>query len=64
MTHEDRIEALLSLIDPERTPESRDGARLVVLGLARAGSRGRSYHPTTAGWVLLGEKGRRFLPAW
>lgn len=64
MTDAERIEALLSLVDPDLALDERQGAELVVLGLASGGSNGRAYHPTTAGWVLLGEKGRRFQPAW
>jgi hypothetical protein len=64
MTDAERIEALLGLVDPDLALDERHGAELVVLGLASVDSRGRSYRPTTAGWVLLGEKGRRFQPAW
>lgn len=59
MNDPDRIEALLDLIDPDRPASEGRGAQLAVLGLAVPGQKGR-YRPTTAGWSLLGEKGRAF----
>jgi hypothetical protein len=59
MNDPDRIDALLDLIDPDRKPADSRGAQLAVLGLAAPGQKGR-YRPTTAGWSLLGEKGRAF----
>lgn len=58
MTDEERIEALLDLVDPDRTPVAEAGDRLIVLGLARRA--GRSVAPTTAGWNLMGDRGRAF----
>lgn len=59
MTDADRIEALLDLVDPDREPVATRGPALAVLGLAEELTRGR-YHPTRAGWALLGDKGRAF----
>ena len=64
MTDADRIDALLDLVDPERAPLEGRGAQLTVLGLASASARKGVYRPTNAGWVLLGEQGRRFQPTW
>lgn len=59
MTDADRIEALLDIVDAART-EARDRSeRLVVEGYAAR--RGRNgFWPTTAGWNLLGDRGRAF----
>lgn len=62
MTDLERIEALLDLVDPERGDSVRRGAELAVLGLAQPGPKG-SFQPTTAGWVLLGDRGRKFQPS-
>ena len=58
MTEDQTVEALLDIIDSERA-ENRDlSAQLTVLGLAeRTGKAG--FRPTSAGWNLLGEKGRK-----
>ena len=58
MTDADRIEALLDITDPDRTDSVEASQRLVVLGLVE--SRGKGFWPTTAGWNLLGDRGRRF----
>jgi hypothetical protein len=58
MTHDERIRALLGLVDPARADALDRGPELVVLGLAQA--LGKGYRPTTAGWVLLGDRGRAF----
>ena len=57
MNDADRIEALLDLVDPERSPTVSRGPQLVVLGLAVPVPT-QGYRPTTAGWSLLGERGR------
>ena len=59
MNDQDRIEALLNLIDDTRSPSSDRGPQLAVFGLAQPGPKGR-YRPTVAGWSLLGDKGRAF----
>lgn len=59
MTDSDRIEALLDIVDPDRTAGHDRSAQLVVLGYAeRVGRAG--FRPTNAGWTLLGDKGRAF----
>lgn len=64
MNDAERVEGLLDLVDPDRAPFENRGPQLAVLGLARLNSRGGVYRPTVAGWVLLGEQGRRFQPGW
>lgn len=59
MNDQERIEALLDLVDAERPPAEGLGPKLAVLGLASLGAKGR-YRPTVAGWSLLGERGRAF----
>ena len=59
MNDAERIEALLDLVDSDRVPAESRGPQLAVLGLAAQGAKG-GYRPTTAGWSLLGEKGRAF----
>lgn len=58
MTDDERIQALLGLVDPTLAEAPSRGAELVVLGLAQA--LGKGYRPTTAGWVLMGDRGRAF----
>jgi hypothetical protein len=59
VTEAERIEALLDLVDGERSESAGRSAQLTVLGLVeRTGRSG--YRPTTAGWNLLGERGRAF----
>ncbi|MFT4956177.1 MAG: hypothetical protein ACI8U3_002582 [Brevundimonas sp.] len=53
------IDALLDLIDPDRTADPDESAQLVVLGLAEKLGR-NACRPTTAGWNLLAERGRPF----
>ena len=61
MTDPERINALLDLADPDRKDDASNTAQLLVLGLAeRVGKTG--FRPSTAGWSLLGEQGRRFRP--
>ena len=59
MNENERIDALLDLVDAERPPSDGHGPQLAVLGLASLGARGR-FRPTVAGWSLLGERGRPF----
>ena len=59
MNDADRIEALLDLVDPDRPTTDSRGPQLAVLGLAASTAKG-GYRPTTAGWSLLGERGRAF----
>jgi hypothetical protein len=59
MTDPERIEALLDLVDPDRTPDAATGSQLVVLGLAARTPKG-ACRPTTAGWALMGEQGRAY----
>jgi len=59
MTEPERIDALLNLADPDRSDDAAMSAQLQVLGLAeRSGKTG--FRPSTAGWWLLAEQGRRF----
>lgn len=58
MTDADCIEALLDLADPERTADPERVSRLVVLGLAERHRNG--FRPTSAGWVVMGDRGRAF----
>lgn len=64
MNDAERVQGLLDLVDPDRARSGNRGPELAVLGLARLSSRGGAYRPTAAGWVLLGEQGRRFQPGW
>ncbi|RYD62191.1 MAG: hypothetical protein EOP58_13575 [Sphingomonadales bacterium] len=59
MTDSDRIEALLDIVDPERTENSLQSEQLVVRGLAERRGKNR-FWPTNAGWNLLGDRGRAF----
>ncbi len=59
MNDSERIEALLDLVDPARAGNESRGPELAVLGLAQAVSKA-GYRPTTAGWVLIGSRGRAF----
>jgi len=59
MNDQHRLEALLDLVDPERTEDPDRSRRLAVFGLARDSGRA-GYRPTTAGWNLLGARGARF----
>lgn len=58
MTDTDRIEALLDIVDPERAESAGTSQKLVVVGLAER--RGKGFWPTTAGWNLMGDRGRPF----
>ncbi len=62
MTDADRIEALLDIVDDARTETREACEKLVVVGLAEAKGKG-GYRPTTAGWNLLGDRGRAFEAA-
>ena len=58
MTEDQTVEALLDIIDSERA-EIRDlSAQLTVLGLAERTGKS-AFRPTSAGWNLLGDKGRK-----
>ncbi|WGM48094.1 hypothetical protein KOAAANKH_02983 [Brevundimonas sp. NIBR10] len=61
MTDDERIDALLDLVDPARNATINRGPELVVLGLAEPGGKG-GYRPTNAGWVVIGNRGRAFQP--
>ena len=61
MTDDERIEALLDLVDPARAAAANQGAKLAVLGLAEAAPKG-GYRPTNAGGVVIGNRGRAFQP--
>lgn len=58
MTDDERLGALLDLVDPERAAQPGAGEALAVLGLAER--QGRRFRPTRAGWNLLGDRGRAF----
>lgn len=58
MTDPDRIEALLDLVDAERTSSPERTKALVVLGLATQS--GKKAAPTNAGWALLSHRGSAF----
>ncbi|GEC01804.1 hypothetical protein [Brevundimonas diminuta] len=58
MTDAERIEALLDLVDPDRTANPDALQRLAVLGLAEPTRKG--FQPTSAGWVVMGDRGRPF----
>lgn len=60
MTDTERLDALLALADPEKPTPREAAERLVVLGLAE--QHRKNFRPTSAGWNLLGERGRPFLP--
>lgn len=59
MTDSDLIEALLDLVDATRTETPSRTKALVIRGYAVRKSRGL-VRPTTAGWNLLGARGRPF----
>lgn len=59
MTDHEMIEALLDIVDDTRTETPNRTEALVVRGYAARTGR-RLLRPTTAGWNLLGERGRRF----
>jgi len=61
MTDEDRIEALLDIVDETRTADRARSETLVVLGYAVR--RGKGYWPSNAGWNCLGDRGRAFDPS-
>lgn len=58
MTDAEQLDALLDLVDPERTQDPDATARLTVLGLAER--HGKTVRPTNAGCVVLGDRGRPF----
>ena len=63
MNDAERIEALLDLVDKDRKADEGRGSQLAILGLATLSSKGqRPYRPTSAGWVLMGDKGRPYQP--
>ena len=59
MTEADLIEALLDLVDDARTETTVRTEALLIRGYAARKGRGPA-HPTTAGWNLLGDRGRPF----
>lgn len=59
MTDAERIDALLDLVDSERGSGTDRGPELVILGLAEKLPKA-GFHPTRAGWALMGDKGRPF----
>lgn len=59
MNDQERFEALLDLVDPERTADPDRGRQLAVFGLAQEAGR-NGFRPTTAGWNLLGARGSAF----
>lgn len=59
MTDNDRIEALLDIVDATRAENRTQSEKLAVLGYVdRRGSKG--FWPTNAGWNVLGDRGRAF----
>ncbi|MGV3579110.1 hypothetical protein [Brevundimonas sp.] len=59
MTDADRIEALLDIVDPERTERPDQSEQLAVQGYVERRPKKR-FWPTNAGWNLLGDRGRAF----
>lgn len=59
MTDTDRMEALLNIVDDQRTETREQSEALMVLGyVKRRGKTG--FWPTQAGWNFLGDRGRAF----
>ena len=59
MTDNDRIEALLNIVDATRAENRAQSEKLAVLGyVERRGRKG--FWPTNAGWIFLGDRGRAF----
>ena len=58
MTNEELIEALLDIVDAERSDRVENSEKLVVLGYAERRTKG--FWPTNAGWNFLGQRGRAF----
>lgn len=59
VTHDQSVEALLDIVDKDRTATEANSAQLVVLGLAVRHPK-RGYSPTNAGWNVMGQRGRAF----
>lgn len=59
MTDADRIEALLDIVDPERTESLELSEQLAVHGFVERRAKKR-FWPTNAGWNLMGDQGRTF----
>lgn len=59
MTHDESVEALLDIVDKDRTESAINSAQLVVLGLAVRHPK-RGFSPTNAGWNVMGQRGRAF----
>ena len=59
MTDADRIEALLDIVDPERTERPDQSEKLSIQGYVERRTKNR-FWPTNAGWNLLGDRGRAF----
>ncbi|MNN32022.1 hypothetical protein D3C81_1457330 [compost metagenome] len=60
MTEAERINALLDIVDGDRTQDAESSAQLVILGLAERLGKSARFRPTNAGWNLLGPLGRSF----
>ncbi|WEK56785.1 MAG: hypothetical protein P0Y52_09505 [Candidatus Brevundimonas phytovorans] len=60
MTEAERINALLDIVDGDRTQDAETSAKLVVLGLAERSGKPVKLRPTNAGWNLMGQLGRPF----
>ena len=59
MTESERLEALLNIVDNQRSESRGQSEALVVLGYAKR--RGKTgFWPTQAGWNCLGDRGRPF----
>lgn len=59
MTDADRIDALLDIVDPERTERPDQSEQLDVQGYVERRLKKR-FWPTSAGWNLLGDRGHAF----
>lgn len=59
MTDADQIEALLDIVDGERTEQPAVSEQLAVLGLVERRGKSR-FWPTNAGWNLMSVRGRPF----
>ena len=60
VTEAERINALLDIVDGDRTQDAETSAKLVVLGLAERSGKPVKLRPTNAGWNLMGQLGRPF----
>jgi hypothetical protein len=60
VTEAERINALLDIVDVDRTQDAGASAQLVVFGLAEKFGKTGKLRPTNAGWNLMGQQGRAF----